>query len=542
MVCFFIVPINYIFAYGSLNNDRDAVFRNDIIFFQETDNVEIIDSGRLIPFYDCPYDFTFYIEDNYTKVEVQHYGEDGSLHKFGGWKAWLEVNGSTVYEWDRFDEGTGSYWYDYIADTYYYDNEPPTDFTDITDLVSSGDNLMTFFHNTEGSGTGIKVKVYYGSTTESSEESDDSSGESAVSESDTRDSTEDSSIIEDSEEKSDFSTLLEEEKASSGENEQFTTITEEDKEKLVFDFKTNFVNPDNPGNVLGSEIPGLTEGNLRDYKRTILYEKLFTPYDYITAATSWEDVARLAMIESKVHYTFAQNLGYFKSLYNVLSVFYLAQSFRESLRDIPKQFNSLRSVGSAKDLVKHKDTIIGLSSNLTGIYDEAIGLDRQGAAELGFPALDSSVMFFIGAVSSGGWSVLGDISKGLFIENAQYSINYEMKKALLNSSLAYHAQVLHELAIKQKITAEEVNEFFFHSRRIVVLKQLDMLLNMEDSISLWQENPDLMTRALGFLNVINARQALEADLYLYEEILTNYENAENFIQAVASDIGVEWQY
>jgi hypothetical protein len=54
-----------------------------------------------------------------------------------------------------------------------------------------------------------------------------------------------------------------------------------------------------------------------------------------------------------------------------------------------------------------------------------------------------------------------------------------------------------------------------------------MLLNMEDSVSLWQENPDLVTRALGFLYIINARQELEADLYLYEEILSDYENAKN---------------
>jgi len=151
-------------------------------------------------------------------------------------------------------------------------------------------------------------------------------------------------------------------------------------------------------------------------------------------------------------------------------------------------------------------------------------------------------MFVVGAVTSGGWSVLGDISKGLFIENAQYSINYEVKKAVLNSSLAYHAQKAHELAIKEKISSAEINEFFFHTRRVVTLKQLDMLLNIEDSISLWQENKDLMTNILNFFKIIDAEAALEADLQLYDEILYNYGQAENFLRSVMSDLGLQWQY
>jgi hypothetical protein len=263
------------------------------------------------------------------------------------------------------------------------------------------------------------------------------------------------------------------------------------------------------------------------------------PYAYVSPATSWEDVARLALLESKNHYSYAQNLGYFKSLYNVLSIFYIAQSFRESLRDIPKQFNALKTAGSAKELVKQKDTIIGLTSNLTGIYDTVIGLDRSGAAELGFPEIDSRVMFIIGAVSSGGWSVLGDISKSMFIENAKYSINYEMKKALLSSSLTYHAQLLHELAVKDDISAEEVSEFFFHAKRITVLKQLEALMDMEDRISLWQENPDLMTRVYDFFNIIDANAALQEDLADYEVILNNYSQAEYYLESMMSEMGIE---
>lgn len=499
---------------------------------QEQGETKVFDTGRLIPYYECPYDYTINVKDSFTKVEIQHYDEYGRVHKFGGWQAYLEVNGTRIYEWVSFTKGEGSYWYDFTDQTYYGDY-PPEEYTDITNYINPGENTITFYHFTEGPGAGITVKVYYESTGEESAYQEETTEEETYEE-----YTEDGTYQEE-----DYSTLLQEEKEVSTQEEEPSAIGVEGEEKLIFNFKSMFLDPDNPGYVLGREIPGLTEENLKAYQGTILYKKLMGPIDYITAASSWEDVARLAVIESKVHYNYSQNLGYFKSVYNILSVFYMVQSFRESLRDIPKQFNALKSVDSAKELVKHKGTIIDLSSNLTGIYDELIGIDKEGAANLGFPELDSKVMFVIGAVSSGGWSVLGDISKGLFIENAKFSINYEIKKAVLNSSLAYHAQKAHELAIiKEKITTDEINEFFFHTRRVVVLKQLDTLLNMEDSVSLWEENPDLVTSVFNFFNIIDATAALEADLQLYDQILTNYENAENFLQAEMSDLGLQWQY
>jgi len=491
---------------------------------------EVFDTGRLIPYYECPYNYIINVKDNFTKVEIQHYSEDGKIHKFGGWKAYLEVNGTRIYEWVSFTQGEGSKWYDFTDQTYYGDY-PPEEYTDITKYIYPGENTITFYHYTEGPGSGIIVKVYYGSAGEEGT-SQEEEAEEEIDESHPTDETFN---------EGDYSTLLQEEKEVSTRQEEIAAASAEDEEKLIFNFKSMFLNPDNPGYVLGRGIPGLTEEDLKEYQRTILYKRLLGPGDYITTSNSWEDVARLAVIESKVHYNYAQNLGYFKSIYNILSVFYMVQSFRESLRDIPKQFNTLKSVNSAKELVKHKGTIIDLSSNLTGIYDELIGIDREGAANLGFPELDSKVMFVIGAVTSGGWSVLGDISKGLFIENAKFSINYEIEKAVLNSSLAYHAQKAHDLAIKEKITADEIGEFFFHARRVVVLKQLDTLLNIEDSVSLWEENKDLVTSVFDFFNIIDAEAALEADLQLYDQILSNYEDAESFLYSAMSDLGLQWQ-
>jgi hypothetical protein len=531
----FILPIIFIFSITFLLPTNLAftskTFSDSTLqIAQGQGETEIFDTERLIPYYECPYNYVINVRDGFTKVEIQHLGEEGSFHKFGGWKAYLEVNGTRIYEWVSFTQGEGSKWYDY-TDQKYYDDHPTNEYTDITKYIQAGENTITFYHYNEGAGSGITVKVYYGSTGEEGTYQEETAGEETYDQ-----------YQEEPYQEEDYSTMLQEEKEASTRQDEISSVGVVEEEKLVFNFKSMFLDPDNPGYVLGREIPGLTEDNLKEYQGTILYKKLLGPGEYITASSSWEDVARLAVIESKVHYNYAQNLGYFKSIYNLLSVFYMVQSFRESLRDIPKQFNSLKSINSAKQLIKYKGTIIDLSSNLTGIYDTLLGIDKEGATSLGFPELDSKVMFVIGAVSSGGWSVLGDISKGLFIENAQFSINYEIKKAVLNSSLGYHAQMAHELAIKENITADEINEFFFHVRRVVVLEQLDTMLNIEDSVSLWEENRDLMTSFLNFFNIIDAEAALEADLLLYDQILTNYENAEYFLQAEMSDLGLQWQY
>ena len=522
---------------------------NYIYSQEESSDSEIFDTGRLIPFSDCPFDFIINVGDNFTKVEIQHYGQDGSVDKFGGWKAWLEVNGDLVYEWLSWDSEIGAEWYDYTEQSYYYDNESRPDYTDITDYIHPGENIITFYHYTEGPGSGIIVKVYYGAKQEEESYDYEETQEEAF---DEEVAQEDSGYYEAEEgvqdeyqtEEFDLGEILEQEETAQQDDTQAFTDTEVDEQELIFNFKSRYINPDNPQYVYVRGIPGITEEKLREYKNKYmgLYSRLLGPGEYVPAATSWEDVARLAVLESKVHYNNARNLGYFQTLYNVLSIFYVAQSFRESLADIPGQLKTLKSIDSAKELIKHKDTIFLFSSNMIGIYDGARSIKKEGADEKGFPEIDSKVMFVIGAVSSGGWSMLGDMSKGMFIENAKYTVNYEIEKATLNSSLAYHAQKIHEIAINhENISAREINEFFFHARRIVSLKKLDVYLDIGDSVSIWQENQDLATKLSNLFGVIDASAALDAELYGFDITLSNYEEIERYLESDMDDLGVEWQ-
>lgn len=316
---------------------------------------------------------------------------------------------------------------------------------------------------------------------------------------------------------------------------------EKDPQKLFLNFKTRYMNPDNPFDVLSMQVPGITEENQRKYEKTI-YGYLFGPADYVTPADSWEEVARLSVIESKVHYSYSQNLGYFNTLYYMLSFLYTTVSFKESISELPKQFNILKNVKSAADLVKNSETIFRFTSNLAEIYGTLRDVDSQKADEFGFPEVDKKVMFVIGAVSSGGWSVLADISNEIFASTAQNSINYEIEKAALSSAMAFHCQRLHEIALRRdKITAEEIKEFFFHVRRFIDLKKLDNSLNIRDSMYIWQDNPDLVTSLLDFIDVIDARAAMEEDINMYNGLISNYKQAENLLRTDMSNLGVIWE-
>lgn len=131
---------------------------------QESEEVglpEVFDTGRLIPYYDCPYEFKFNIGENFSRVEVLHYNDEGDTFKYGGWMSWLEVNGSLVYEWIEFKEGIDSIWYDHTQEESFYGIDDPDDFSDITDYIHPGENIITYYHYTEGAGAGIIVRVYY---------------------------------------------------------------------------------------------------------------------------------------------------------------------------------------------------------------------------------------------------------------------------------------------------------------------------------------------------------------------------------------------
>ncbi len=109
---------------------------------------------------EAPHTFTFELPDSYDRVLCTTYDPDDpdSSAKYGGWQAWMEVNGSRVFEWVEYD-GTDSLYKDYLSGETVYGSTGVGDWFDITGLVDPGSNEIVFYHYNEGPGVGIKISV-----------------------------------------------------------------------------------------------------------------------------------------------------------------------------------------------------------------------------------------------------------------------------------------------------------------------------------------------------------------------------------------------
>ncbi len=112
---------------------------------------------------EAPHTFSFELPDSYDRVLCTTYdpnNPDGSA-KYGGWQAWMEVNGTRVFEWVEYD-GTDSLYMDHLSGETVYGSTGVGEWFDVTALVAPGTNQITFYHYNEGPGVGIKISVESG--------------------------------------------------------------------------------------------------------------------------------------------------------------------------------------------------------------------------------------------------------------------------------------------------------------------------------------------------------------------------------------------
>jgi hypothetical protein len=112
---------------------------------------------------EAPATFTFELPDSYDRVLCTTYDAENpdSSSKYGGWAAWMEVNGFRVFEWVEFD-GTDSLYADYLSGETVYGGTGVGEWFDITGLVAAGSNEIVFYHYNEGPGVGIKIAIEHG--------------------------------------------------------------------------------------------------------------------------------------------------------------------------------------------------------------------------------------------------------------------------------------------------------------------------------------------------------------------------------------------
>ena len=114
-----------------------------------------------VAFYQTPITWTIDVPADANKVEYCHYDYYDASHifAFGGWVAWLKINGDYVYKWTRYAP-EGGYYYDYINGVERHQYWHVGEWTDVTSRANAGEeNTITYFHWTGGPGFGTKVRI-----------------------------------------------------------------------------------------------------------------------------------------------------------------------------------------------------------------------------------------------------------------------------------------------------------------------------------------------------------------------------------------------
>lgn len=271
-------------------------------------------------------------------------------------------------------------------------------------------------------------------------------------------------------------------------------------------------------------------------------------------AHSFAEVARYEFLKGQERLNNAKNLGYFKKLYDILDIVYISASFIDTVKQVRGQFNELRKIQTSIELVNHASKIASFADGLASLYEGIYKADKKMSSKIGFPKLDFGIMGQISAaVSTGGWSLMADISEGI-TENVESSANYEMEMAVLNLASAYHTEKMLAIISEETmnkydnrmfrwakttpLTNEEARQAFFHAEQLLKLKKLEQLLKYRDDVAVWKEKPDLTVRLFSWFGVVDAASILEEKKKDLDLMNSKYDNALNDMEDLKKELGI----
>ena len=110
----------------------------------------------------APKTWTISVPEGSEKVEVAiyGYGKEDEGNMYGGWAAYLKVNGKYAWEFIRHDKELGGVIYDHLKGEEVLEVNGKDSYYDITSMVTAGENTITYYHFTGGSGIGVKVRIH----------------------------------------------------------------------------------------------------------------------------------------------------------------------------------------------------------------------------------------------------------------------------------------------------------------------------------------------------------------------------------------------
>jgi hypothetical protein len=120
-----------------------------------------VDLG-LVHYTQAPKTFSVELPDSFSKVEIGVYGKgDDTPNSYGGWNAWLKVNGQMVWQFKRWNKKEGGVIADYTRGGEEVREVIGRDkYLNATSFFKSGLNQITYYHYNEGPGINVKIRVY----------------------------------------------------------------------------------------------------------------------------------------------------------------------------------------------------------------------------------------------------------------------------------------------------------------------------------------------------------------------------------------------
>jgi len=115
-----------------------------------------------ITYQEAPKTWTINVPEGSDKVEVAiyGYGKENQQGMYGGWAAYLKVNGKYAWEFTRFDKELGGVIYDHLKGEEVLEVNGKDSYYDVTSIVVPGENTITYYHFSEGPGIGVKVRIH----------------------------------------------------------------------------------------------------------------------------------------------------------------------------------------------------------------------------------------------------------------------------------------------------------------------------------------------------------------------------------------------
>ncbi len=117
----------------------------------------------LVHYSKAPKTFTVELPKNYANVEIGVGGKgDKTPNRYGGWKAWLKVNGKMIWKFKRWNKKEGGIIVDYTLGGKEVSEASGKDvYLSATRFFRPGANKITYYHYNEGPGLYVRVKVNF---------------------------------------------------------------------------------------------------------------------------------------------------------------------------------------------------------------------------------------------------------------------------------------------------------------------------------------------------------------------------------------------